>query len=126
MKESLIPPERWIENLLDSAELIADQTGQESRWLAPDAFAWESPDEAINVLDDCALDRFIEQFSDSFSAEQAKAATEFRDEVDEYCKATPQHLDPEMVLADPRWLVVRDRASAFLDAFRNRWPIALK
>jgi hypothetical protein len=75
MKEFPIPPEVWIKNLLDAAELIADQKGQESRWLAPDAFAWESPDEAINVLDDSALDRFIEHFPDSFSAEQAKAVT---------------------------------------------------
>jgi hypothetical protein len=49
MKESQIPPEVWIKNLLESAELIADQKGQESRWLAPDAFAWESPDEAMGI-----------------------------------------------------------------------------
>jgi hypothetical protein len=78
------------------------------------------------MLDDCALDRFIEHFSDSFSAVQAKAVTEFRDEVDGYCKATPQHLDPEMVLADPRWQLVRNKASAFLGAFRSHWPAASK
>jgi hypothetical protein len=85
-----------------------------------DAFAWESPDEAINTLDDCVLDGFIEQFAQSFSGQQAKAVTEFRDEVDRYCKATPPHLVVELVVIDPRWEKVRNKATAFLEAFRGR------
>lgn len=68
MTEPQIPPDRWINNLLDAAKAIADRKYQESRWLDPDAFAWESPDEAINALDDSVLNGFIEQFSESFSA----------------------------------------------------------
>ena len=33
-------------------------------------------------------------------------------EVAHYCEVTPQHLDPAMVLADPRWQMVRNRAKA--------------
>ena len=77
MREPHIPAELWINNLLDAAETIADKQCQESRWVAVDALAWESPDEAINALDDCVLDDFIEWFSQSFSAGQAKAATDF-------------------------------------------------
>jgi hypothetical protein len=126
MTEPQIPPDRWINNLLDAARAIADKKYQESRWLDPDAFVWESPDEAINALDDSVLNGFIEQFSESFSAEQAKAVTDFRDEVGRYCKSTPQHLDPTMVLADPRWDVVRNKASAFLQAFAGKWPPAFR
>jgi|GEM_PF-5305419 hypothetical protein len=38
--------------------------------LADDALAWEKPKEAINMLDDSVLDRFIPQFWDSFSPVQ--------------------------------------------------------
>jgi hypothetical protein len=33
-------PERWIANLIDAANDIANKDIQESRWLAPDAYAW--------------------------------------------------------------------------------------
>ena len=62
MTEPQIPPDRWINNLLDAARAIADRQYQESRWLAPDAFAWESSDKAIDALDDSVLNGFIEQF----------------------------------------------------------------
>jgi hypothetical protein len=124
MKTPQIPADRWINNLLEAAQTIADKQYQESRWLAANAFAWESPDEAINVLYDCVLDGFIEQFSESFSEEQATAVTHFRDEVNRYCKATPQHLEPEMVLTDLRWDDVRQKAAVFIEAFKGKWPTA--
>jgi hypothetical protein len=122
MKTPQIPAERWIGNLLEAAQMIADKEYQESRWLAPDALPWETPDELINTLDDCVFEGFIEQFLDSFSVIQAEAATRFRDEVNQYCKVTPQHLEPAMVLADPRWEKVREEASAFIQAFQGKWP----
>ena len=122
MSEPKIPAQRWINNLLEAADAIANKQDQQSRWLAADRAAWESPDEAINTLDDYVLDGFVEEFSASFSVDQAKAVTEFRDEVDRFCKATPRHLDPAMVLTDARWDTVRNRATAFLGAFRGKWP----
>lgn len=122
MKEPQIPAERWIENLLWAAEQIADRQFQETRWLAPDAKAWESPDEAINSLDDFVLDGFAVQFAELLSPAQINAVTAFRDEVDRYCGSTPQHLEPVNVLADPAWEIVRQKASDFVQAFKGRWP----
>lgn len=123
MKEPQIPAERWVGNLLAAAELIANRDHQESRWLAADAFAWETPAEAINtLLDDYVLDGFIEQFAESFSPAQAKAVIAFRDEVDRYCIATSHCLEPREVLVDPAWEVVRKRASDFIQAFKGSWP----
>jgi hypothetical protein len=122
MKAPQIPPQPWIGNLLEAARNIADRRLQESRWLAPDRKPWESPDEAINTLDDCALPQFIETFSETFTAEQALAIAQFRDEVETYAKATPQHLEPSDVLADPRWESVRSRASQFVLSFQEKWP----
>ena len=124
MKEPQIPAERWIQNLLFAAKQIANREFQESRWLAADAKAWESPGEAINSLDDYVLSGFIEQFVGSFSPIQAQAVTAFRDEVDRYCKFSPQHLEPVDVLADPSWEVVRQKASDFVQAFEGKWPQA--
>jgi hypothetical protein len=122
MKNAQIPPEQWIANLLEIAQIIADRPLQESRWLAPDAKPWESPDEAINMLDDCALPDFIETFSETFTAEQALAIARFRDEMEAYVQATPQHLKPADVLADPRWESVRTQASQFILSFQEKWP----
>jgi hypothetical protein len=122
MKEPQIPAERWIGNLLWAAEQIADREFQETRWVAADAKAWESPDEAINALDDFVLDGYIEQFAESFSPVQAEAVAAFRDEVDRYCNSTPQHLEPVEVLADPLWGIVRRRALDFVQAFKGKWP----
>jgi hypothetical protein len=121
-KTPQIPPEHWIANLLEAAQLIADRNFQETRWLANDALAWETPDEAINTLDDCVLDGFIEQFAESFSSAQAKAVIEFRDEVLHYCEATPRHLEVKEVIDDPAWEIVRTKASNFIEAFRGKWP----
>ena len=47
-------PEHWISNLIEAASDIADKEKQERRWPAPDAYAWEGPEEVIIVLfDDC-------------------------------------------------------------------------
>lgn len=122
MEEPQIPAELWIENLLWAAEQISDREFQETRWLAPDAKAWESPNEAINSLDDFVLDGFVEQFAESLSSAQLEAVTAFRNEVDRYCRSTPQDLEPIDVLADPAWEVVREKASNFVLAFKGKWP----
>jgi hypothetical protein len=122
MNTPQIPPERWIANLLEAARLISDRDYQERRWLEDDALAWETPDEAINMLDDSVLNGFIEQFGDSFSPAQANAVIGFRDEVDHYREPAPQHLEPRRVLIDPAWETVRKKASDFIQAFDGKWP----
>jgi hypothetical protein len=122
MNTAQIPPERWIADLLQAAQVISNRDYQERRWLADDAQVWETPDEAINMLDDSVLNGFIERFEGSFSPLQAKAVVEFRDEVDRYCETTPRHLEPRQVLADPAWDAVRRKASVLIQAFNGKWP----
>lgn len=116
-------PERWIANLLEAASMIADKETQERRWLAPDAYAWERPEELINVLwDECNLVLFIDEFNDEFTDVQRDEILQLKCLVDQYCDATPDRLDPARVLADPRWEAVRESARAFLTAFQGKWP----
>jgi hypothetical protein len=122
-KYSQIPRERWIANLVDVAQDIANKEHQEHRWLALDRYAWEGPSELIcAAFDDYVIEGFIEEFSPAFSEAQRSAALGFRDELNDYYDHTRQNLDPAVVLADPRWEGVRQRAVAFVAAFRDKWP----
>jgi hypothetical protein len=112
--------ELWTSNLVDAARAIGDTEHQLSRWLAPDAFAWEGPEELINMWDDSLPQLFIEEYGAALSREQADAATALRDELNGYCDETMDNLDPRQVLADPRWDVVRSKARSFVAAFNTR------
>jgi hypothetical protein len=115
-------PERWLAKLLEVTAQIADRERQERRWLAPDANAWECPDELICTVDDVVFDGFLERYLPTFSQEQREAALGFRDALHHYYEITPQHLDPAETLADPRWDFVRQKAAAFVAAFSSKWP----
>jgi hypothetical protein len=118
-------PERWIGNLLEAARAIADKENQERRWRAPDRYAWECPDELINVVfDDCVFDLFLEKYAPTFSEEQRTAAFGFRETLNDLCHATPQALDSAATLVDPRWDQVRHKAAEFVCAFEGKWPRA--
>lgn len=116
-------PERWIANLIDAARDLAGKERQERGWRAPDRHAWECPDEWINVIfDDCVFDLFLEQYGEGFSGEQRVAAFGVRDALKAFCDGTPQVLEPAVTLADPRWELVRQKATEFVCAFEGKWP----
>jgi len=60
------------------------------------------------------LELYIEEHGKVLPRAQAEAATALRDELNNYCNATPKNLDPEQVLADPRWEAVRSKARSFV------------
>jgi hypothetical protein len=118
-----LTPERWIKNLVSAIGDQANKERQEQRWLAPDAYAWENPNELICcVADDCNFELFLTEFAPTFSREQQKAALNFTREFDSFCNSTPQVLTARDVLSDPRWQEVRHRAAEFVTAFKDKWP----
>lgn len=119
---SPITPQRWISNLLDVAEAIADRRMQEDRWRSGTWNTWEHPDELINTVDDYVLDGFIEAFASTFTPDQEIAIRRFQNEFEKFCSETPQSLNPAEVLVDPRWELLRQRADTFIAAFKGRWP----
>jgi hypothetical protein len=120
---SPMTPERWISNLLEAATDIADKKRQELRWTAPDRYAWERPEEVINVLlDDSVFEGFLEKYASSFSDQQRQAAFQLRDAMNKYCDDTPTWLEPSEVLADARWEAIRQDAAEFIVAFKGKWP----
>jgi hypothetical protein len=124
MKTTDIPPitpQLWLTNILGVAEAIADKEHQEQRWLAPDAYAWERPEELISSLDDVVLDGFIKNFNLTFSEPQREAAFGFQSAINEYCNATSTCLDPAETLADPRWWSIRQKAEQLIAAFKGTW-----
>ncbi len=117
-------PERWIANLVEAANEIANREKQERRWLAPGALAWENPAELIcSLYDDCAFERFLDEYGSTFSEEQCKSAFELKDEMNRFNEAMPQWLKAGEVLADPRWESIGRKAAAFVEAFNGKWPI---
>jgi hypothetical protein len=117
-----ITPERWLANQVEAAGMIADKERQECRWLAPDSYAWERPEEDINVLmDDRVFEGFIGTFGATFSPAQTNAATALHDAVNAYSEASPRFQNPAEVLADPRWHDIRLKARAFIEEFEGRW-----
>lgn len=118
-----ITPEHWLASLIEVFDQIADKEHQERRWLAPDAYAWECPEELINCVDDVVFDGFVEQFAATFSQEQRRAAFDLKNELKAYCDATPRRRKAAEVLSDERWDAIRQRAAEFIKAFRDKWPV---
>jgi hypothetical protein len=117
-----ITPERWISNLLQVANLIADRRMQEDKWAAGTWSIWEYPDEMLNTLDDCVLDGFIDAFPTMLSPEQDSSVRRFRDEVDSFCASSADTLEPPELLLNPNWERVRQSADEFVEAFDGKWP----
>jgi hypothetical protein len=123
MNDSPMTAERWIGNLIDAVQDIANKDRQERRWHAPDAMAWERPEELISTLfDDYNFELFIKQYNGSFSDEQRAAANSLCDKMVRFNDETPGWLDAAAVLTDPRWSEIRGSAVQFVDAFNNKWP----
>lgn len=118
-----IPRERWITNLVEAASAIADREAQENRWRAPDRFAWEHPDEVINVLmDDCVFELFVELYCGTFTQTQLASAMALRDRVKSLCDSAPHDLRPDEMLTNPDWNDVRASAQDCVAEFKDKWP----
>jgi hypothetical protein len=117
-----LTPERWLANLLEVAGRLSDKAYQERRWLAPDRHAWECPDEPLNELDDCCLDLFADQFSRTFSNEQAQAISRFQKGINQPSSSSLWDLPVQEILIDPRWEAIRESARGFIASFRDKWP----
>ena len=110
--------EFWLGELLQAAAQIADEETQLRRWLAADAHAWERPVELLLTLDDLNFELFLNEHRNRFSDSQLVAATQFAATVQFDCGSDGWR-DPREVLRDPAWEDVRQRARAFISAFKS-------
>ena len=87
--------ELWTSNLVDAARAVGETEHQQSRWLAPDRFAWERPEELINTIsDEFLLELYIEEYGKALPRAQTEAVTALRDELNHYCERNTKSLDP--------------------------------
>jgi hypothetical protein len=115
-----ISREHWIRNLVGVAKDLGDSEYQRSRWLAPDAEAWERPAELLNVaLDDYQLELFITEEGSKLSSKQLSAATAFLQQATEYDCGPTGWRDSREVLCDPVWERLRQTARDFVAAFQD-------
>jgi hypothetical protein len=112
--------ERWRENVVDAVAMIANKDHQEANWLRDDRPAWENPNEAVNALfDDVIFELFLVDCDFSFNEPQRKAAQLLLNKLHDFLHNTPQSLDSEKVLNDPRWQEVRIAAGNFATKFAS-------
>jgi hypothetical protein len=113
-----VPLSRWRENVVEAVERIGDKDYQETHWLRDDRPAWENPNEVVNVLmDDCQFDLFLQDYSFSFSGQQHQAAADFSKTLNRFLDESPNSLEAEETLNDPRWKGVQPSAIVFVAAF---------
>jgi hypothetical protein len=116
-----ISRELWISNLVGIAKDLGDSEQQRSRWLAPDAAAWERPAELLCVaVDDYQLELFITEEGSTLSPKQLSIAVALLQQSVEYDCGPTGWRDPEEVLSDPVWERLRQTARDFVAAFQER------
>jgi len=110
--------EFWVKQLLDVMKHVADREYQVSRWLAPDAQAWEQPGELMNELfDDCTFELFIDLYSDRMEQSQLLACNNFKDRADHWCHVTQDYSELKLIIDSPDWIRVREAAADFIRSF---------
>lgn len=78
-----------------------------------------SPEEAFcQFFDDAQIESFLSRTDVGLSGEQVEAGLLFVNLMKELSAATPQFIDPNTLLDDPRWTAVRQAAQRFLGVLK--------
>jgi hypothetical protein len=118
--------EEWLNNIVSSVGHVASRDFQERTWLGGRGSEISSPTEMYNELfDDYTFDLFHEVYSRDFTSEQAAAWEKFKNLIEDYGESMPDNPEPQIVLDDPAWQLVREAAAQFVAAFAQR-PFAKK
>ncbi len=115
-----LPIDRWRTNVIEAAIMISDADHQQKTWLHSDREAWETPDEVICVLfDDSLFELFLTDCDFSLSDSQRRSGQKLFESLNRFLPDTPQSLDPQTILLDPRWEAIRVVARDFVESFAN-------
>jgi hypothetical protein len=110
--------EQWLEYILEIVRAIASREHQEKVWLGPrPEIDWVG--DLYNALDEEFFEGFFKRYSDGFTPEQLIPWNEFKQRFENYGEKLPRYPDPQTVIDDPEWQVVREAAARFLRAFER-------
>ena len=109
--------EAWLDCVLDAARNISSLEFQRKAWF-PGGSEVSSPEETYQVLmEDCTADLFFETYGRRFTEEQMRSWFRLRSSLEGYYDKLSAHPDPNQVLYDPNWDLVRQSAEEFVRAF---------
>lgn len=103
----------WRTVIKQVVESIADESLQRRAWfgIGPEV---SSPDEMFNqFFGDAAIENFLERSDTGLNDKQMETAKHLTKLMRELSKQTPGHIDPSMLIDDPRWRKVRKAAARF-------------
>lgn len=115
--QSNIPSE-----LVAIVKVIASAEYQNATWMGGDGTVVSSPDEVFcGFFDDCSVELLLQESpaEHGMTAAQHAQFRELAEAMRAYSDSTPRHLDPEVVLSDPRWAEMRLLAKMFLDTLNE-------
>lgn len=99
---------------------IADADAQRRAWfgIGPEQ---GSPDEEFNqFFGDAAIEEFLARGDTGLRNEQLKAGQHLLELMKKLSVETPQHIEPEDLIDDPRWHEIREAAAQFLTRLSER------
>jgi hypothetical protein len=111
--------EQWQSKILATVEHIASREYQSRAWFGL-SDSVSSPEELFNELfDDLIFHLFFTTYSSEFTEDQKLAWKDLESRLESYAETTSEKMNPQTVLADPRWEDIRKSAHRFLEAFRG-------
>lgn len=109
--------EEWLNCILNAARHIASRAYQAEAWKSGGKLV-SSPDEVYQgLMEDCTPDLFFERYREILDDAQLQSWCELRSRLMQYYDRMPLHSEPDQVLNDPAWEVVRQAAGSFVLAF---------
>jgi hypothetical protein len=101
---------RVIEQVVDG---IADESCQRRSWfgLGPEI---SSPNDEFNrFFGDAAIEEFLQSDDNGLNDLQAEAGKHLARLMRDLSRQTPQHIEPDDLIDDPRWKRIREAAARF-------------
>jgi hypothetical protein len=118
-EDHMMSYEIWHGRILDAARDIASREFQEEAWF-PGGRVRSSPDEVYQVLmEDCTADLFFQIYGGRLTEAQLHSWYKLRSDLQAYYIQEPPYPDPDEVLKDPAWYLVRQSATSFIRAFSS-------
>ncbi len=103
----------WLKVIKQTVDGIADESLQRRSWfgLGPEI---SSPGEEFNaLLDDAAIDEFLKRDDTGLNDLQLEAGRHLAKLMRDLSKQTPEFIDPNDLIDDPRWRRIREAATRF-------------
>lgn len=104
----------WRENVRSIIEDISEEAKQRRAWFGIGSEIWSAGDAFINFFDDFAVDEFIERPDCGWNDEQIRVGRRLSQLMRKLSDETPEFIEPDELIDDPRWIEIRGVASQLL------------